>query len=83
MESGAVNAVFFLSLHCFKKTFFCRFYLIMMTPFVFVFQVPLVDQAVPIGSPLAFPGSIMMSSTSVPPGGAPFERTQLAPGKMV
>lgn len=49
---------------------------------VSVFQVPLVEQAAPIGSPLAFPGSIMMSS-SIPPVGAPFERTQLAPGKTV
>ncbi|KAM8769352.1 SR-related and CTD-associated factor 4-like [Acanthopagrus schlegelii] len=47
-------------------------------------QVPSVEQAVPIGSPLAFPGPIMLSPTSMPPGGAPFippefDHTKLAP----
>nr|XP_046245606.1 SR-related and CTD-associated factor 4-like isoform X2 [Scatophagus argus] len=48
-------------------------------------QVLPAEQAAPIGSPLAFPGPIMLSPTSMPPGGAPFihtefERTKLAPG---
>lgn len=52
----------------------------------FVFQVPPVEQAAPIGSPLAFPGPIMLSPTSMPPGGAPFippefDHTKLAPGE--
>ncbi|XP_051255420.1 SR-related and CTD-associated factor 4 isoform X2 [Dicentrarchus labrax] len=50
-------------------------------------QVPQVEQAAPIGSPPAFPGPIMLSPTSMPPGGAPFmpaefDRTKLVPGSV-
>lgn len=51
-----------------------------------VFQAQPVEQAAPIGSPLAFPGPIIISPVSMPPAGATFihqeiERTALAPGK--
>lgn len=80
---------FLFSVHCFEKAFFVLILLIimiMMILCVFVFQVPPVEQAAPIGSPLAFPGPIMLSPTSMPPGGAPFihtefDRTKLPPGK--
>lgn len=54
--------------------------------FFSLLKVPLVDQAAPIGSPHALPGHIMLSPTSMPPGGAPFiptefDHTKLAPGK--
>ncbi|XP_042269320.1 SR-related and CTD-associated factor 4-like [Thunnus maccoyii] len=42
-------------------------------------QVPSVQQAAPMGSPPAFPGPIMLSPTSIPPGGAPFIPTELNP----
>ncbi|XP_034721521.1 SR-related and CTD-associated factor 4-like isoform X3 [Etheostoma cragini] len=45
-------------------------------------QVPLVQQAVPIRSPAAFPGPIMLSPTSMPPGGAPFLPTEFGPTKL-
>ncbi|XP_034405159.1 SR-related and CTD-associated factor 4-like isoform X2 [Cyclopterus lumpus] len=50
-------------------------------------QVPPVQQAAPIGSPPAFPGPILLSPTSMPPGGAPFISTEfdllkLAPGSV-
>lgn len=53
---------------------------------VFVFQVTHVEQAAPFESPRAFPGSIMLSPTSMHPGGAPFihtefERERLAAGE--
>ncbi|XP_070826866.1 SR-related and CTD-associated factor 4-like [Chaetodon trifascialis] len=51
-------------------------------------QVPPVEQAAPIGSPLAFPGPIMLSPTSMPPGGAAFisaefDHVNLAPAGSV
>lgn len=51
---------------------------------VFVFQA--VEQAAPIGSPLGFPGPVIIPPASIPPAGAAFihqemERTALAPGK--
>ncbi|XP_032363246.1 SR-related and CTD-associated factor 4 isoform X2 [Etheostoma spectabile] len=45
-------------------------------------QVPLVQQAVPIRSPAAFPGPIMLSPTSMPPGGAPFLPAEFGPTKL-
>ncbi|XP_068601471.1 SR-related and CTD-associated factor 4-like [Brachionichthys hirsutus] len=39
-------------------------------------QVPPVEQAARIKSPLAFPGPIMLSPTSILPGGAPFINTE-------
>ncbi|XP_039634059.1 SR-related and CTD-associated factor 4-like isoform X2 [Perca fluviatilis] len=45
-------------------------------------QVPQVQQAVPIRSPPAFPGPIMLSPTSMPPGGAPFLPTEFGPTKL-
>lgn len=53
---------------------------------IFVFQAQSVEQAAPIGSPLAFPGPIIISPASMPPVGAAFihqeiERTALTPGK--
>lgn len=79
---------FLLSVHRLKKEFLLVLVLIMMPFCVFVFQVPPVEQAAPIGSPLAFPGPIMLSPTSMPPGGAAFiptefDHTNLAPGKIV
>ncbi|XP_070762265.1 SR-related and CTD-associated factor 4-like [Enoplosus armatus] len=51
-------------------------------------QMPLVEQAAPIRSPPAFSGPIMLSPTSMPPGGAPFiptefDLTKLAPAGSV
>lgn len=53
---------------------------------IFVFQAQPVEQAAPMGSPLAFPGPIIIAPVSMPPAGAAFnhqeiERTALAPGK--
>ncbi|XP_042342214.1 SR-related and CTD-associated factor 4-like isoform X2 [Plectropomus leopardus] len=50
-------------------------------------QVPSVQQAEPIGSPPAFPGPIMLSPPSMPPGGPPFippefDPTKLTPGSV-
>ncbi|KAM9359460.1 SR-related and CTD-associated factor 4-like [Symphorus nematophorus] len=45
-------------------------------------QVPPVEQAAPIGSPLAFPGPIMLSPTSMPPAGAPFIPQEFDPNKL-
>lgn len=45
-------------------------------------QVPPVQQAAPIGSPPAFPGPIMLSPTSMPPGGAPFIPTEFDLAKL-
>ncbi|XP_045930594.1 SR-related and CTD-associated factor 4-like isoform X2 [Micropterus dolomieu] len=44
-------------------------------------QVPL-EQATPIRSPPAFPGPIMLSPTSMPPGGVPFIPTEFDPTKL-
>ncbi|GAA6232728.1 splicing factor, arginine/serine-rich 15-like isoform X1 [Lates japonicus] len=45
-------------------------------------QMPLVQQAAPIGSPPAFPGSIMLSPTAMPPGGASFIPAEFDPTKL-
>ncbi|XP_031719461.1 SR-related and CTD-associated factor 4-like [Anarrhichthys ocellatus] len=45
-------------------------------------QVPPVQQAAPMGSPPAFPGPILLSPTSMPPGGAPFISTEFDPTKL-
>ncbi|XP_049889605.1 SR-related and CTD-associated factor 4-like isoform X1 [Epinephelus moara] len=45
-------------------------------------QVPVVQQATPIGSPPAFPGPIMLSPPSMPPVGAPFIPTEFDPTKL-
>ncbi|CAK6968907.1 SR-related and CTD-associated factor 4-like [Scomber scombrus] len=45
-------------------------------------QVPPVQQAAPMGSPPAFSGPIMLSPTSIPPGGAPFIPTELNPTQL-
>lgn len=81
---------FLLLVHCFKKApklFYCNLNnnAVLFLCF-FVFQVQPVEQAAPIGSPLAFPGPILLPHTSMPPGGAPFipaefDCSKLAPGK--
>lgn len=45
-------------------------------------QLPSVQQAAPIGSPPAFPSPIMLSPTSMPPGGAPFIPAEFDPTKL-
>ncbi|KAM9853089.1 SR-related and CTD-associated factor 4-like [Aulostomus maculatus] len=45
-------------------------------------QVPPVQQAASMGSPHAFPGPIMLSPTSIPPGAAAFMPTELSPVNM-
>ncbi|XP_026227947.1 SR-related and CTD-associated factor 4-like [Anabas testudineus] len=46
-------------------------------------QVPPAQTAAAIGSPPAFPSSIMLSPTAMPPGGAPFMPTEFDPTKLV
>ncbi|XP_072248218.1 SR-related and CTD-associated factor 4-like [Leuresthes tenuis] len=45
-------------------------------------QLPTVQQTEPIGSPHAFPSPIMLSPTSMPPGGAPFMPTEFDPANL-
>ncbi|XP_047449510.1 SR-related and CTD-associated factor 4-like [Mugil cephalus] len=45
-------------------------------------QVPPVQQAEPLGSPPSFPGPIMLSPTSMPPGGAPFIPAEFVTGSV-
>ncbi|XP_069017485.1 SR-related and CTD-associated factor 4-like [Embiotoca jacksoni] len=44
-------------------------------------QIPPVQHTEPMGSPPAFPSPIMLSPTSVPPGGAPFIPPEFDPAK--
>uniref|UniRef100_A0A3P8SSM7 SR-related CTD-associated factor 4b n=1 Tax=Amphiprion percula TaxID=161767 RepID=A0A3P8SSM7_AMPPE len=45
-------------------------------------QMPPVQQREPLGSPPAFPAPIMLSPTSMPPGGVPFIPTEFDPVKL-
>jgi len=72
------------------ESFTARFNVILtrMPLCFFVFQVPPVQQAAPIGSPPALPRPILLSPTSMAPGGSSFFSTEfdllkLAPGKWI
>lgn len=71
MESEAFDGV--SSFSSLLQEFHCTLTSLMMILCVLcVFQAPPVEQTLPIRSPLPFPGPVVLSPTSMPPGGAPF-----------